>query len=42
MRRAYNKETGAAVSAVWMLAAQSGSPMTYKGPDDRQSIVVVG
>jgi glucose dehydrogenase len=40
MLRAYNKDTGAEVGAVWMPAAQSGSPMTYKGPDGRQYIVV--
>jgi quinoprotein glucose dehydrogenase len=40
MLRAYNKETGAEVGAVWMPAAQSGSPMTYKGPDGRQYIVI--
>ena len=40
MLRAYNKETGAQVGEVWMPAAQSGSPMTYKGQDGRQYIVV--
>ena len=40
MLRAYNKETGAEVGAVWMPAAQSGSPMTYKGADGRQYVVV--
>ncbi|MBI3492370.1 MAG: hypothetical protein HY047_11405 [Acidobacteria bacterium] len=40
MLRAYNKDTGAEVGAVWLPAAQSGSPMTYKGPDGRQYIVV--
>jgi quinoprotein glucose dehydrogenase len=40
MLRAYNKDTGAEVGAVWMPAPQSGSPMTYKGPDGRQYIVV--
>jgi quinoprotein glucose dehydrogenase len=40
MLRAYNKETGAEVGAVWMPAAQSGSPMTYKGPDGRQYVIV--
>ncbi len=40
MLRAYDKETGKEVGAVWMPAAQSGSPMTYKGPDGRQYIVV--
>jgi quinoprotein glucose dehydrogenase len=40
MLRAYNKDTGAEVGAVWMPAPQSGSPMTYKGADGRQYIVV--
>jgi quinoprotein glucose dehydrogenase len=40
MLRAYNKDTGAEVGAVWLPAAQSGSPMTYKGPDGRQYIVI--
>jgi len=40
MLRAYDKATGKEVGAVWMPAAQSGSPMTYKGPDGRQYIVV--
>ncbi|PYQ70299.1 MAG: quinoprotein glucose dehydrogenase [Acidobacteria bacterium] len=40
MLRAYNKDTGAEVGAMWMPAQQSGSPMTYKGPDGRQYIVV--
>src|SRR5581483_3897174 len=40
MLRAYNKNTGAEVGAVWMPAPQSGSPMTYKGPDGRQYIVI--
>jgi quinoprotein glucose dehydrogenase len=40
MLRAYNKDTGAEVGAVWIPAAQSGSPMTYKGTDGRQYIVV--
>jgi quinoprotein glucose dehydrogenase len=40
MLRAYNKDTGAEVGAVWMPAQQSGSPMTYKGPDGRQYIIV--
>src|SRR5215472_14891405 len=29
MLRAYNKQTGEQVGAVWMPAPQSGSPMTY-------------
>jgi quinoprotein glucose dehydrogenase len=40
MLRAYNKDTGAEVGAVFIPAPQSGSPMTYKGPDGRQYIVV--
>ena len=28
------------MGAVWLPAAQSGSPMTYKGQDGRQYIVV--
>jgi quinoprotein glucose dehydrogenase len=40
MLRAYDKETGKEVGAVWMPAPQSGSPMTYKGLDGRQYIVI--
>ena len=40
MMRAYNKDTGAEVGAVWMPAQVSGSPMTYKGPDGRQYITI--
>jgi quinoprotein glucose dehydrogenase len=40
MLRAYDKETGKEVGAVWMPAPQSGSPMTYKGSDGRQYFVV--
>ncbi len=40
MLRAYNKDTGEQVGAVFIPAPQSGSPMTYKGPDGRQYIVV--
>jgi quinoprotein glucose dehydrogenase len=40
MMRAYNKDTGAEVGAVWMPAAVSGSPMSYKGADGRQYIVI--
>jgi quinoprotein glucose dehydrogenase len=39
MLRAYDKETGAEVGAVWMPAGQTGSPMTYM-VDGRQFIVV--
>jgi len=39
MLRAYNKQTGAQVGAVYMPAPQSGSPMTYS-VDGRQFVVV--
>jgi quinoprotein glucose dehydrogenase len=39
MLRAYDKQTGREVGAVWMPAIQSGSPMTYR-LDNRQYIVV--
>jgi glucose dehydrogenase len=39
MLRAYNKQTGEQVGAVWMPAPQSGSPMTYQ-VDGKQYIVV--
>jgi quinoprotein glucose dehydrogenase len=39
MLRAYNKQTGEQVGAVWMPAPQSGSPMTYS-VNGRQYIVV--
>jgi quinoprotein glucose dehydrogenase len=39
MLRAYEKETGNEVGAVWIPAAQSGSPMTYM-MDGRQYIIV--
>ena len=39
MLRAYDKETGEQVGAVWMPAPQSGSPMTYM-VDGEQYIVV--
>ncbi len=39
MLRAYDKETGKEVGAVWMPSAQSGSPMTYM-VDGRQFIIV--
>jgi quinoprotein glucose dehydrogenase len=39
MLRAYDKATGKEVGAVWMPAAQTGSPMTYM-VDGRQFIVV--
>jgi quinoprotein glucose dehydrogenase len=40
MLRAYDKMTGDQVGAVFMPAPQSGSPMTYKGADGRQYIIV--
>jgi glucose dehydrogenase len=39
MLRAYDKQTGKEVGAVWMPAPQSGSPMTYSA-DGKQYIVV--
>ena len=39
MLRAYDKNTGKQVGAVWMPAPQSGSPMTYS-MDGRQYIIV--
>jgi quinoprotein glucose dehydrogenase len=39
MLRAYDKKTGAEVGAVWLPAAQSGSPMTY-AVDGQQFIIV--
>jgi quinoprotein glucose dehydrogenase len=39
MLRAYDKTTGKEVGAVWMPAAQSGSPMTYLA-NNRQYIIV--
>ena len=39
MLRAYDKQTGREVGAVWMPAPQSGSPMTYLA-DGKQYIVV--
>jgi quinoprotein glucose dehydrogenase len=39
MLRAYNKQTGEQVGAVWMPAPQSGSPMTY-AVDGKQYIVI--
>jgi glucose dehydrogenase len=37
--RAYDKQSGREVGAVWMPAAQSGSPMTYLA-DGKQYIIV--
>jgi quinoprotein glucose dehydrogenase len=39
MLRAYDKQTGQEVGAVWLPAPQSGSPMTYSA-DGKQFIVV--
>jgi quinoprotein glucose dehydrogenase len=39
MLRAYDKQTGRQVGAVWMPAQQSGSPMTYS-VDGKQFIIV--
>jgi quinoprotein glucose dehydrogenase len=39
MLRAYDKQSGKQVGAVWMPAAQSGSPMTYLA-DGRQYVIV--
>jgi len=39
MLRAYDKQTGKEVGAVWMAAPESGSPMTYLA-DGKQYIVV--
>ena len=39
MMRAYDKQTGAEVGAVWMPAPVSGSPMTYR-VGNRQFIVI--
>jgi quinoprotein glucose dehydrogenase len=39
MLRAYDKDSGKEVGAVWMPAPQSGSPMTYLA-DGKQYIIV--
>jgi len=39
MLRAYDKQSGKEVGAVWLPAAQSGNPMTYM-VDGRQFIIV--
>jgi len=41
MLRAYNKQTGEQVGAVWMPAPQSGSPMTYSVNGKQYIIVAV-
>jgi quinoprotein glucose dehydrogenase len=40
MLRAYDKQTGREAGAIWMPAAQSGAPMTYKGADGKQYFVI--
>jgi quinoprotein glucose dehydrogenase len=42
MLRAYNKTTGQEVGALWMPAAQSGSPMTYMWQGKQYIVVAVG
>ena len=42
MLRAYDKVTGGEVGAVWMPAAQSGSPMTYSVDGKQYIIVAIG
>jgi quinoprotein glucose dehydrogenase len=42
MLRAYDKETGNEVGAVWMPAAQTGSPMTYMLEGRQYIVVAVG
>ncbi|HEV2201184.1 MAG TPA: PQQ-binding-like beta-propeller repeat protein [Bryobacteraceae bacterium] len=42
MLRAYNKSTGQEVGALWMPAAQSGSPMTYMWQGKQYIVVAVG
>ena len=41
MLRAYDKKTGMEVGAVWMPAAQSGSPMTYLAGGKQYVVVAV-
>jgi quinoprotein glucose dehydrogenase len=41
MLRAYDKVTGAEVGAVWLPAAQSGSPMTYMWQGKQYIVVAV-
>jgi quinoprotein glucose dehydrogenase len=41
MLRAYDKQTGREVGAVWMPAPQSGSPMTYLADGKQYMIVAV-
>jgi quinoprotein glucose dehydrogenase len=42
MLRAYDKQTGKEVGAVWMPAPQSGSPMTYLADGKQYIIVAIG
>jgi quinoprotein glucose dehydrogenase len=42
MLRAYDKQTGAEVGAVWMPAPQSGNPMTYMVNGRQYIVVAVG
>jgi glucose dehydrogenase len=42
MLRAYDKQTGQEVGAVWMPAPQSGSPMTYSADGKQYIVVAVG
>ena len=42
MLRAYDKQTGQQVGAVWMPAPQSGSPMTYSHNGRQYIVVAVG
>ena len=41
MLRAYDKNNGAEVGAVWLPAAQSGSPMTYMANGKQYMVVAV-
>ncbi len=41
MLRAYDKQTGKQVGAVWMPAPQSGSPMTYSVGGKQYIVVAV-
>ena len=42
MLRAYDKQTGQQVGAVWMPAPQTGSPMTYSADGKQYIIVAIG
>jgi quinoprotein glucose dehydrogenase len=41
MLRAYNKQTGEQVGAIWMPAPQSGGPMTYMWQGKQYIVVAV-